>query len=167
MARPQVMVITMYRRYLLVRITPTLPTWKVSSLSSSEEKPKQEADFTSLRHFAQRWIADLVKLTRKGMSMIERNPNIRIDRMATRYPRRLVLYSTIENDTASQKGHLTFMEWCSNKFISSCSSWLLKRYAAGLISESAITGAFSSCLLSYSCFDIFASSVEVGGGGAT
>ena len=53
-------------------------------------------------------MAFLVKLTRKGMSMIDRNPNMKIENNATKYPRKLVLYSTIEYDTASQNGHFTF-----------------------------------------------------------
>ena len=52
----------------------------------------------------------MVKLTRNGIKIIERMPNTRIARMATRYPRKLVLYSTIENETASQNGHLTFVD---------------------------------------------------------
>lgn len=79
-------------------------------MSSREEKPKYELDFTSFRHFAQRWTADLVKLTKNGINIIDRKPNSRIDKMATRYPRRLVLYSTIEKETASQKGHFTFVD---------------------------------------------------------
>lgn len=65
---------------------------------------------TSLRHLAHLCRAYLVKLTRKGISIIDRMPKTRIARMATRYPKKLVLYSTIENDTASQKGHLTFVD---------------------------------------------------------
>jgi hypothetical protein len=42
--------------------------------------------------------------------MIDRNPNIKIERIATRYPSKLVLYSTIEKDTASQNGHLTLVD---------------------------------------------------------
>lgn len=52
----------------------------------------------------------MVKLTKNGIRIIDRNPNIRIDKIATRYPSRLVLYSTIENETASQKGHFTFVD---------------------------------------------------------
>jgi hypothetical protein len=55
-------------------------------------------------------VPDLVKLTRKGISIIERKPNNNIDNIATKYPRKLVLYSTIENDTASQNGHLTLVD---------------------------------------------------------
>ena len=53
-------------------------------MSSKDEKPKYELDLTSLRHFAHLWIADLVRLTRKGIRIIDRNPKIRMDRMATR-----------------------------------------------------------------------------------
>ena len=42
--------------------------------------------------------------------MIDRKPNIKIESIATRYPSKLVLYSTIEKDTASQKGHFTFVD---------------------------------------------------------
>ena len=80
------------------------------TLSSSDENPKYELDLTSFRHFAHRCTADLVKLTKNGIRIIERKPNIKIERMATRYPRRLVLYSTIEKETASQNGHLTFVD---------------------------------------------------------
>ena len=52
----------------------------------------------------------MVKLTKNGINIIDRKPNSRIDKMATRYPRRLVLYSTIEKETASQKGHFTFVD---------------------------------------------------------
>jgi hypothetical protein len=79
-------------------------------LSSREEKPKYELDLTSFRHLAQRWTADFVKLTKNGISIIDKKPNSKIDKMATRYPRRLVLYSTIENETASQKGHFTLVD---------------------------------------------------------
>ena len=63
-----------------------------------------------MRHFAQRCTADLVKLTKNGINIIDKKPNIKIDRIATRYPRRLVLYSTIEKETASQKGHFTLVD---------------------------------------------------------
>lgn len=66
------------------------------TLSSSDEKPKYELDLTSLRHFAHLWMACLVKLTRKGIKIRERKPNTRIESTATRYPRKLVLYSTME-----------------------------------------------------------------------
>ena len=79
-------------------------------MSSREEKPKYELDLTSFRHLAHRWTADFVKLTKNGISIIDKKPNSRIDKMATRYPRRLVLYSTIENETASQRGHFTFVD---------------------------------------------------------
>lgn len=60
---PVISVITMYSRYLRVRIIPSFPAWKVSTysdisvhkyltLSSKDEKPKYELDLTSLRHFA-------------------------------------------------------------------------------------------------------------------
>ena len=102
------------------------------TLSSRDEKPKYEFDLTSFRHFAQRCTADLVKLTKNGIKMIDRKPNIKIDKMATRYPSKLVLYSTIEKETASQNGHLTLvdlythyhrMDYCYSKRLrSSCSS---------------------------------------------
>lgn len=95
---------------------PTFPAEKVSNLSSNEEKPKYELDLTSFKHLAHLWIACLVKLTRKGIKIIDRKPNIKIERIATRYPRKLVLYSTIEKETASQNGHLTFID-LSNKVI--------------------------------------------------
>lgn len=41
-------------------------------------------------------MAFLVKLTRNGIRMIDRKPNIKIENKATKYPRKLVLYSTIE-----------------------------------------------------------------------
>ena len=41
---------------------------------------------------------------------MDKNPKIKIDKIATKYPSRLVLYSTIENETASQKGHFTFVD---------------------------------------------------------
>lgn len=62
-------------------------------------------------------MADLVKLTRKGIRIIDKKPKIRIERMATKYPRRLVLYSTIEYETASQKGHFTFYDLKYRVFI--------------------------------------------------
>ena len=99
---------------------PNFPNWKVNSyimlmllsltLSSSEEKPKYELDLTSLRHLAHRWTADLVRLTKNGINIIDKKPKIKIDRIATRYPSKLVLYSTIEKETASQKGHFTLVD---------------------------------------------------------
>ena len=41
-------------------------------------------------------MAYFVKLIKNGIKIIERKPNTRIDRTATKYPRRLPLYSTIE-----------------------------------------------------------------------
>lgn len=55
-------------------------------------------------------MADLVRLTRKGIRIIERKPKTNIDSMATKYPKKLVLYSTIEYDTASQNGHFIFID---------------------------------------------------------
>jgi hypothetical protein len=55
-------------------------------------------------------MADLVKLTRNGIRIIERKPNISIANIATKYPSTLVLYSTIEKETASQNGHLTLCD---------------------------------------------------------
>ena len=98
---------------------PNFPSWnwisyKVNllylTLSSRDENPKYELFLTSFRHLAHLCKACLVKLTRNGIKIIERMPNTRIARMATRYPRKLVLYSTIENETASQNGHLTFVD---------------------------------------------------------
>jgi len=56
----------------------------ILTLSSSDVNPKYEFDLTSFRHFAHLWTADLVRLTRKGIRMIERNPNNRIESTATR-----------------------------------------------------------------------------------
>lgn len=80
------------------------------TLSSRDENPKNEFDFTSFKHLAHLWIAYFVKLTRKGIKIIERNPNNSIENIATRYPSTLVRYSTIEYETASQKGHFTFVD---------------------------------------------------------
>jgi hypothetical protein len=87
----------------------------ILTLSSSEEKPKKEFDLTSFKHLAHLCRACLVKLTRKGIKIIERKPNNRIENIATRYPKRLVRYSTIEYETASQNGHLTFVDLRLNK----------------------------------------------------
>jgi hypothetical protein len=81
-----------------------------NTLSSSELKPKNELDLTSFKHLAHLCIAILVKLTRNGISIIERNPNKSIDKIATKYPKKLALYSTIEYDTASQNGHFTLVD---------------------------------------------------------
>jgi len=66
------------------------------TLSSNDENPKYEFDLTSLRHLAQRCKATFVRLTRKGIRIIDKKPNINIDNTATKYPKKLVLYSTIE-----------------------------------------------------------------------
>ena len=44
------------------------------------------------------------------MRIMERKPKIRIENTAIRYPNKLALYSTIEKETASQKGHLTLVD---------------------------------------------------------
>ena len=54
------------------------------TLSSREENPKYELFLTSLRHFAHLWMADLVKLTKKGISIIDKKPKTKIDSIATR-----------------------------------------------------------------------------------
>ena len=65
---------------------------------------------TSLRHLAHLWIAVLVKLIRKGIRIRLRIPNKSMERKVNRYPIRLGWYSTIELETASQKGHFTFVD---------------------------------------------------------
>ena len=54
------------------------------TLSSSDENPKYELDLTSFKHFAHLWIAFLVKLTRNGIKIIDRNPKRKIENNATK-----------------------------------------------------------------------------------
>ena len=100
----------MYSRSFLVRIIPNEPIWSATSLSSIEAKPKYELSLTSLRHLAHRWIAVFVNETSIGISTRDKMPKRSIASIVNRYPSSDGRYSTIEFDTASQKGHFIFVD---------------------------------------------------------
>jgi hypothetical protein len=75
------------------------------TLSSIVDRPKYVFSLTSFKHFAHLCIEILVKLTKKGSKIKARKPKINIARQTSRYPNRLGRYSTIDIETASQKGH--------------------------------------------------------------
>ena len=110
MARHATRTKTMYSKNRRVRIIPNEPICNDKSLSSIDESPKYVFSLTSLRHLAQRWIDNLVRLTRKGSKINARNPKTNMASVTSRYPNRLGRYSTIESDTESQKGHLTLVD---------------------------------------------------------
>lgn len=80
---------TAKRIVLLVRMMPKVPNCHVKSLSSSEDMPKYELSYTALRQRAHRWMAVLVRLTRKGMRTIAIMPNINIAIIVNKYPNML------------------------------------------------------------------------------
>ena len=89
---------------------PNEPIWSATSLSSIEAKPKYELSLTSLRHFAHRWIAVFVNEISIGISTRDKIPKRSIASIVNRYPSSDGRYSTIELDTASQKGHFIFVD---------------------------------------------------------
>ena len=118
----------MYRSSFLVKMIPNEPICSATSLSSIDAKPKYELSLTSLRHFAHRWIAVFVNETSIGISTRDKIPKISIASIVNRYPSNDGRYSTIEFDTASQKGHFIFVDL--NKSLSNESKQLtsLHRY---------------------------------------
>jgi len=108
MLKKAAITITIYRRYLRVKIIPKFPIFFAITLSSNELSPKVLAYLTSLRHFAHLWTACFVSPTRNGIITILMIPNTSIPKIARRYPSRLVSYATIEYETESQCGHFTF-----------------------------------------------------------
>lgn len=96
MLRKAAITITIYNRYLRVRIIPKLPMFLAITLSSKEFRPNVLAYLTSLRHLAHLCTAYFVNPTKKGIITILIMPNISIPSIANRYPNKLVSYATIE-----------------------------------------------------------------------
>ena len=101
---------TIYSKYLLVKIIPTFPIFLAITLSSNEDSPNIFDDLTSLRHLAHLCTACFVRPTKNGINIILMIPKTRIPRIAKRYPRRFISYATMECETESQCGHLTFCD---------------------------------------------------------